>query len=678
LITKKRTATDLGNPLNFSNSSSITALTLGTDLTITGAVYDGSAGSFIFKYNYNCSSFSVLTSQVIDPTYKNVSEVGNDLFFTYVKCDNGTNAKLYSIKNSNNVITQLTLSINNTPITSNSFVLDSYAGDYVYAKAVLGTTTTDFQLNTDQQTSVTVNELSPSTERINVKQLWPNLYKSSSNVVTSFSVYTEKLSYAGNGISGDVNLSNCVQSYSAPTRVFAPYVNAQTSNKELFIHGYNSVNQAASLNYNNSTINFLGYDNNSWSTDAAIADFDNTKVLMGSYPSGLIQTYNSSYSWNQPNNPVISYNTYYPSPNPANRLLAINQLKKMNNLHLLIGASTNGAGRAGATADETAVTIIDPSTNTINNIYHSLFTDYVFIHRAMDIDQQNNLICISGLKQTNPYASSSHLMVLNSSGNLQFHYDLLDNNGNNIYNVYNLVVDNETIYFTSGNFLYKINNYRSGTTQNPPHATQICFLSYLGVYSALELSPDNSNLVVSYLATGNDPSGYIGTKILIIPISESNLSFYPRNIGNIIEVGGLIPNEDYARPYEFAFSDNYCFLSGFTTVYGFTSSSFSGQSERVNFSGVKNNSTDVIKEKNVSVSPNPTSSNINVLFSTNENETISIQIYDGKGLLLVTKNVNAMAGKNKFELNTSSFNNGTYVLKVINKSNTITTKFIKL
>ncbi|MCU0320950.1 MAG: T9SS type A sorting domain-containing protein [Chitinophagaceae bacterium] len=673
---RSRKVEDLGLPINLIGQLSITKLSIGTDFTINGAILQEGTGTFVFNYGYNCN-FKTLSNQIINLSYPNIKDITNDTYFTYVVCQSNNNElKLYKIHNITLVLDEVVNMFPNNTIPSS---LDAYLGDQVYGTVDNGNASPLlFKLNSTYTELLSAVQItSPlSSVLIKPKNVWKSLYTNYVGFNTSFNVNDKKLYYTSTTISGSVDLSSCIQIVSRPTRVFAPYYNAITGNYELFIHG-SQINKAASLNYMNKTLNLLG-DNNVPYLQAysAITSFDNQKVYIGG--SNYIQTYNSNNNWN--NTGTNPANTFTTGANPLltnNRLWGASKMVKMNTAQLLVTVGTNGGNRGNTMvqADETSLLIINPSTGVINDIYRPQFSQFLYGHKALAVDQKNEKILVIGNNQNVSVGGKfAHLMVLNTTGNIELELDIVDENNNPIYEIMNLEADSTTLYFYKANVLYRIPNY----TLTGAKAERVYFNSYNGIFRAIGLSTNKQFITLASSNGNND------VQILIIPVESNNLTFYPENMGNIIIVNGTITAEESSNsfPFEFAFTDDYCFLSGYTSVWGFQFEGFeTGVYSNKHSYASEYVSNSFFTSKNVKalqVIPNPTSSNITAFYTSNKNETIAIQIYDSKGIMYVNKYENAMPGKNQFNIITSKLAKGSYYIKITGKEGIITSKFIKL
>ncbi len=80
-----------------------------------------------------------------------------------------------------------------------------------------------------------------------------------------------------------------------------------------------------------------------------------------------------------------------------------------------------------------------------------------------------------------------------------------------------------------------------------------------------------------------------------------------------------------------------------------------------------------------SLYPNPVADELNFTFTTSEIQDISISTLDITGKLISTENQSTLVGNNKVTLSTETLSSGTYLLRIVNKSNSTskTVKFVK-
>jgi len=85
--------------------------------------------------------------------------------------------------------------------------------------------------------------------------------------------------------------------------------------------------------------------------------------------------------------------------------------------------------------------------------------------------------------------------------------------------------------------------------------------------------------------------------------------------------------------------------------------------------------TDLLAD--LTVSPNPTSTNFNVQFNTVEAGDAQLSIYNIYGQLVETRNVDATAGLNQYELDASSFVSGNYIIELRTANTTHNVSVVK-
>lgn len=673
-----RKAEDLGNPLLISsNNASITSLSLGTNLALVGIIKVEGSGSYIFSYKYNCL-FDILNNQPINSQYSEISQASADSYFTYALCTNGTQNKLFSIKNDTKAIEEIVSLSNNVPVANSNLRFETYIGNHVYVVNNLNNNNTYFKLIATA--SVSITQETPDVVAKKTSTLWPDIYKEYSNVATNYNRYTQKLSFYNQNTLEEINLDNCIQPYTIPkTYVFSPYnslANYSSSlsgyQYDLFIH--DAYGKAASFSFVKNSFTSLG-NNPAGGIASAITGFDNTSVFMGAF--NKVQKFDSNTPWVQSGNNPSAYedNLYYNvSPQP-NSLLAASKLKKLESQNSIVAFGTN-AGKRGSqnvSQDETSLVIIEdayPSNNT-KFIYHPQFSQYYAFNKSMGVDQNNGNIIIIGNNQNSQLGSSfSHLMALDKEGSMLLEYDIYDEDNNHLYGINNIEVANNTVYFYIANILYKIDDYLAPNAV----AKKMCFFSYLGSISAIGLSPNNN-----YVTVAVGTQGGAAYQIFVVPSDEINRSYYPYDMGNIQAVSGLIPNYDWSQyASEFAFIDNYCFLAGFKNVYGFTNNRFgSGYSDKTNKDKDLTNIFTADKTS-LNIYPNPAKSSISVIYNSVTNENIQIQILNTNGSIVYNKASNTQVGKNNLDINISNLSSGTYFIKIISKSSFKTSKFYKL
>jgi hypothetical protein len=99
-------------------------------------------------------------------------------------------------------------------------------------------------------------------------------------------------------------------------------------------------------------------------------------------------------------------------------------------------------------------------------------------------------------------------------------------------------------------------------------------------------------------------------------------------------------------------------LSGLS-YYRLTQTDFDGHYTYSNIAAVnyKNKS-------NVEVYPNPTNDIVQIMFNGKEGQLMSIQIYDNKGSLVLSRQFTASDGKNNFIMSLSSLTAGMYCINI--------------
>jgi hypothetical protein len=668
---KNRKAIDLGKPIEFEGIPNLTTIALGVDLSLYGIINNiigCTQGAYSFKYDYNFT-FSQKDTTVIDAERPRAKAIGADEKYKYVRCENADFA-LYAINKMTKEKKRIVLYYNNAPLdTAIPFEIECYAGDYVYARISTDSGSYYWKLSNGE---VLDNQSPDLLIRRRVDYLWQYIFtNNTNNISVIWNNVTNRLYYQTATTNDYVDLSTALQKFYRPTGSMTLYTNANTSGKELFIHGQ-KYSYAASLKYNNNNqFNILGANSNQ-STYSVISDFDNTKVLIGSYANGTIQMYNSSKSWNiftNPTNPVptdsiANPKIVYQLHNPNNSInnvpgpLSAAILKKINNLQLYIAGGNRGRNNPPYYNDEMCVSIINPTNNQIKNVYYeNEFKDYSF--GAMAIDQISNKIIVIGFKREDPNKATAKLFVINANGELEGTPESLIYNGIPLNNVLQVEIYNHEVFLYSGNTIYRINNYNnSNSTIQAMYSVQ----GMLG-FKAIGIGEKADG----YFLTGvYELALNAGFKIVYMPVSTTN-NTSPGNDNEITKVEGSINPEASCTPYEFAFADNSIFLSGFTSIYSFKPTvaiNNSGKSFQIN-------------SKEISIYPNPASTNINVNYNSTNNQQIQLQVYNNQGTLLLTKRVSTIAGNNNIPINVSNFSTGAFVLKVITKTNTSTAQFIK-
>jgi hypothetical protein len=89
--------------------------------------------------------------------------------------------------------------------------------------------------------------------------------------------------------------------------------------------------------------------------------------------------------------------------------------------------------------------------------------------------------------------------------------------------------------------------------------------------------------------------------------------------------------------------------------------------------GINNNFSN-----SVSLYPNPSTDNINISFETKNNETITINITDINGRVVLTERTDVQKGNNVVNANIANLNSGMYIINLSSDSgNNYRTKFVK-
>lgn len=670
---KNRTVTDLGNPNTnrFNNIPNMTTLGYGTDLSMYGIINKISGtdmGAYSFKYDY-FGRFSEVDTLPIDAERSRVKMIGADDTYTYVRAENA-DYKLYAINKVTRVKKEIVLKMNGTPINpATPFEIETYVGDYVYARISLSNSAYYWKLHNGD---VLDNEAPNVYLRKRADLVWKKFVNNCSQITTMWNSVENKLYYQNGTVTGYVNLDNAVEKIARPTGATTPYFNLGNGTNELFVHG-SKYSMAASLNYdNNNVVTKLGA-NPTLSIYAVTTNFDNTKVLIGGYSNGTIQEYNSGVNWNifsNPQapaftaanaNPAIKYQLQKPenSTNNIPGLLTVSSIKKLVIPQLLVAGGNRGRNNPPYYNEEIAVSIINPATNTFKNVYlEAEFKDYMF--SSLTVDQVNQKILLIGVKREMPNQGASKLFVLDVNGNLVSTPKHIEFNGFALNYVRGAEIVNNALYFYSGNIIYRVNNYINPTVSEKMLTLYSMNFSTMGV-----VSYNNSHYVVAtYELAGN--AGY---KMLYMPINTTN-NILNVNDNNVTKVEGVINENNGTIPYEFSYVNNKVFLSGFTSIYSFN---LEENKNATTLSSINTVSTTVA----VTVAPNPATSNINVQYKANDIENIQIQIFNLSGVVMFNKAFNTNAGANVFPINISNYASGNYILKLVTKDKTYTSKFIK-
>jgi len=80
-------------------------------------------------------------------------------------------------------------------------------------------------------------------------------------------------------------------------------------------------------------------------------------------------------------------------------------------------------------------------------------------------------------------------------------------------------------------------------------------------------------------------------------------------------------------------------------------------------------STNTDEKLNIKLYPNPVIDKLHIEYKSNSVENITVQINSLEGKRVITKQMSALTGQNRFEINTSSLNEGIYVLNIYSNSN---------
>ena len=669
---KSRTVTDLGNPnpTYFNSIPNITTLGFGTDFSLYGIINkinQPGTGAYSFKYDY-FGRFTDVDSLPIDANRHRVKMIGSDDTYTYVRAEDA-DYKLYAINKLTKTKSEIVLQYNGAPLNpSTAFEIETYVGDYVYARISLTNTAYYWKLHNGQ---VLDNQAPNVYLRKRADLVWKKLIYNYGQISTMWNATDFKLYYQKDSIIDFVDLNNAVQKVTRPTGAITPYFNLGKKTNELFVHG-SKYSTAASIAYeNNNTITKLGA-NPTLSIYAATTNFDNTKVLIGGYANGTIQEFNSGNDWNiftsptapvfttSAANPAIKYQVQKPenSTNNVPGILSIASIKKLNTAQLIVAGGNRGRNNPPYYNDEITVSIINSANNTFKNVYYEAeFKDYMF--SSLSIDQVNQKIILIGVKREMPNQGSSKLFILDVNGNLVGTPQNLLFNGFMLNYVRDIEVVNNTLYFRSDNFIYRINNYN-----NPTNIEKM--LTLQGMYfKAMGLVSSNNN---KYIVAAYELPGLAGYKLIYMPLTTTN-NVLPSNDNDVTKVEGVINENNGTFPYEFTAADNKVFLSGFTSIYSFDLAV--NKSDKV--------LTAVYNTNNFgcTVGPNPANNTINVMYKSNEIENIQVQIFNMNSVLMYNKAHATIAGGNTIPIAISSYPNGNYVVKVITKTTTYTSKFIK-
>ncbi len=151
---KNRTVTDFGVPYLtfFTNISNLTTLSFGTDYSLYGIInrIEGkNQGAYSFNYNYN-GNFILYDSLPIDISRYRVKYIGADDTHVYVRAEDAT-YKLYAIDKITKEKTEIVLQYNGAILdASKPFEIETYIGNYVYARISLTNTAYYWKLHNGQ------------------------------------------------------------------------------------------------------------------------------------------------------------------------------------------------------------------------------------------------------------------------------------------------------------------------------------------------------------------------------------------------------------------------------------------------------------------------------------------------------------------------------------------------
>ena len=186
-----------------------------------------------------------------------------------------------------------------------------------------------------------------------------------------------------------------------------------------------------------------------------------------------------------------------------------------------------------------------------------------------------------------------------------------------------------------------------------------CFTGFS--YNQSDLDQITNNAVVQGILPLN---GGENLAELLAIVNES--TFGPVDVAGVLGVLDLIPtvipgftpcvevNRDGAGEV----ASNYCL-----TVSNDPNDCSVGIEETRTFNGVQN-------------SPNPFSDMTTVSFDLTKNETVAFNVYDLTGKNVYSRNIDARAGNNAFDLDASAFNQGVYFYSISNGTDTVTRKMV--
>lgn len=113
--------------------------------------------------------------------------------------------------------------------------------------------------------------------------------------------------------------------------------------------------------------------------------------------------------------------------------------------------------------------------------------------------------------------------------------------------------------------------------------------------------------------------------------------------------------------------------AGDTIAYAFSNIQY------VNFSGLSTGITaPLVQGSNAAVYPNPADDLVNVNFTSDVNETVTIEILDLQGRVLVAQQLTAaQSGSNRIALSTAGLAQGAYLCRITSTDRTENIKFLK-
>jgi hypothetical protein len=92
---------------------------------------------------------------------------------------------------------------------------------------------------------------------------------------------------------------------------------------------------------------------------------------------------------------------------------------------------------------------------------------------------------------------------------------------------------------------------------------------------------------------------------------------------------------------------------------------------------IVNSVQDLISVIGLSLSPNPVSQHLNINFESSKSLSARINVYDLLGRTIYHNDVEINTGQNQFDINASSFENGTYILEIATEQGSKIEKFMK-